>query len=188
MEKCSLLTKLAKCILNIALKLTLSVFLFFRGRGSQAQIQCDSSLRSKRFLSRFVQKAGTRAKKKMNDGGGGGERRNRLPANPTILKNCVRPRTQLLIGAVRVVLITQHSKHQSNQVCFVFVRQRSGLIRFVVADYKCFGLIFIGIVFVRRFRRSESSKYNWRSSSGDIWKTLTYNPKIVNIHYFVGGH
>ena len=45
-----------------------------------------------------------KGKKKMNDGGG--ERRNRLPANPTILKNCVRPRTQLLIGAVRVVLIT----------------------------------------------------------------------------------
>ena len=43
---------------------------------------------------------------KKNDGGGGGERRNRLPANPTILKNCVRPRTQLLIGTVRVVLIT----------------------------------------------------------------------------------
>ena len=29
MEKYSLLTKLAKCILNIALKLTFSVFLFF---------------------------------------------------------------------------------------------------------------------------------------------------------------
>ena len=29
MEKCSLLTKLAKCTLNIALKLTFSVFLFF---------------------------------------------------------------------------------------------------------------------------------------------------------------
>ena len=43
--------------------------------------------------------------KKGNDGGGGGERRKRLPANPTILKNCVRPRTQLLIGAVLVVLI-----------------------------------------------------------------------------------
>ena len=27
----------------------------------------------------------------MNDGGGGGERRKRLPVNPTILKNCVRP-------------------------------------------------------------------------------------------------
>ena len=47
-------------------------------------------------------------KKKRNDWGegGGGERRKRLPANPTILKNCVRPRTQLLIGAVLVVLIT----------------------------------------------------------------------------------
>ena len=45
-------------------------------------------------------------KKKRNEGGGGRERRKRLPANPTILKNCVRPRTQLLIGAVRVVLIT----------------------------------------------------------------------------------
>ena len=32
---------------------------------------------------------------------------------------------------------------------------------------KCFGLIFIGIVFVRRFMRSESSKCDWRSSSGD---------------------
>ena len=32
----------------------------------------------------------------MNDGGGGGERRERLPANPTIL---------FLISAVRVVLI-----------------------------------------------------------------------------------
>ena len=46
--------------------------------------------------------------KKKNDGGGGGggERRKRLPANPTILKNCVRPRTQLLIGVVQVELIT----------------------------------------------------------------------------------
>ena len=58
--------------------------------------------------------------KKRNEGGGGGERRNRLPANPTILKNCVRPRTQLLIGSVRVVLITEHSKHQSNHVYFFF--------------------------------------------------------------------
>ena len=38
----------------------------------------------------------------MNDGGGGGERRNRLPANLTILKNCVRPRRQLPIAAVQV--------------------------------------------------------------------------------------
>ena len=88
-----------------------------------------------------------KSKKERNDGGGGGggERRNRLPANPTILKNCVRARTQLLISAVLVVLITQHSKHKSNQICFVDVRRRSGLIVFVVADYKCFGLIFVGV-------------------------------------------
>ena len=42
--------------------------------------------------------------KKLNDGGGGEERRNRLPANPTILKNCVRPRTQLLICAPQTFL------------------------------------------------------------------------------------
>ena len=72
-----------------------------------------SSLRSKRFRASF-EKVGKKnaQKKKMNDGGGGGKRRKRLPANPTIL-----------IGAVRVVLITEHSKHQSNQVCFVYVHQ-----------------------------------------------------------------
>ena len=45
-------------------------------------------------------------KKNRNDGGGEWERRKRLPANPTILKNCVRPRMQLLIGEVLVLLIT----------------------------------------------------------------------------------
>ena len=93
--------------------------------------------------------------KKRNDGGGGGERRKRLPANPTILKNCVRPRTQLLIGALLVVLITLHSKHQSNQVCFVYVRRRSGLILvFVVADYKCFQWsdIYLNHVFAKVYQ------------------------------------
>ena len=65
-------------------------------------LACVASI-SSRGSSR---KLGQERKKKMNDRGGGGERRNRLPANPTILKNCVRPQTQLLIGAVRVVLIT----------------------------------------------------------------------------------
>ena len=65
-------------------------------------VACVASV-SSRGSSR---KLGQEQKKKMSDRGGEGERRNRLPANPTILKNCVRPRTQLLIGAVRVVLIT----------------------------------------------------------------------------------
>ena len=46
-----------------------------------------------------------KSKKKRNEGRGGRERGKHLPANPTILKNCVRPQTQLLIGAVLVVLI-----------------------------------------------------------------------------------
>ena len=46
-----------------------------------------------------------KSKKKRNEGRGGRERGKRLPANPTILENCVRPQTQLLIGAVLVVLI-----------------------------------------------------------------------------------
>ena len=64
-------------------------------------VACIASV-SSRGLSRKL----GQEQQKMNDGGGGGERRNRLPANPKILKNCVRPRMQLLIGAVRVVLIT----------------------------------------------------------------------------------
>ena len=66
-----------------------------------AAIVCVASVSSQGSSRKLAQE-----QKQMNDGGGGGERRNRLPANPTILKNCVRPRTQLLIGAVRVVLIT----------------------------------------------------------------------------------
>jgi len=46
---------------------------------------------------------GREQKKNRNEGGGEG--RKHLPANPTILKNCVRPRTQPLIGAELVVLI-----------------------------------------------------------------------------------
>ena len=63
------------------------------------------SLRSKRFCTSSSREVGARAKIKGMTGDGGGERRKRLPANPTILKNCVRPRTQLPIGAVLVVLI-----------------------------------------------------------------------------------
>ena len=65
---------------------------------------CKNIRQSKRFRSSSSRKLGREQKR--NDGGGGGEIRERLPANPTILKNCVRPRTLLLIGVVLVVLIT----------------------------------------------------------------------------------
>ena len=59
------------------------------------------SLRSKRFRASSWRTVGTRAKKR-----GMAEEGERLQANPTILKNCVRPQMQLLIGEVLVVLIT----------------------------------------------------------------------------------
>ena len=57
------------------------------------------------FPRDFVENVGTRANKKRNDGGGAWERRKRLPTNQTIFKNCLRPRTQLLIGAVLVASV-----------------------------------------------------------------------------------
>ena len=67
------------------------------------QLACVASVSARVRRERWNE---SKKKKKWNDEGGGGERRKRLPANPTILKNCVRPQTQLLIGAVLVVLIT----------------------------------------------------------------------------------
>ena len=120
------------------------------------------SLHSKHFHTSLLRKLGQQQQKR-NGTGGGGKRRKRSPTNPTILKNYVRPRTQLLIGGVLVVLIKQRSIHQSNQVCFVYECRRSGLIWFAVADYKCFRLICIWIVFVQRCIRSESLQ----STTGD---------------------
>ena len=67
----------------------------------QAETTCVASV-----CTRVNLESWDKSKKKMNEGGGGGERRKRLAVNPMILKNCVCPRTQLLIGAVWVVLIT----------------------------------------------------------------------------------
>ena len=68
-------------------------------------LQESDSLRSKRFhLVSEQRKTGFgRARnemraKKMKEGRGGGEGRKRLQTNPSILKTCVRQRTQQLIG------------------------------------------------------------------------------------------
>ena len=76
------------------------------GREKNEGLQTKPKLACVASVSARVRRESWEESKKRNDGGGGGERRKRLPANPTILKNCVRPRTQLLIGAVLVVLIT----------------------------------------------------------------------------------
>ena len=55
--------------------------------------------------SRFWPREKWNKSQKMKVGGGGGEGRKRLQTNPSILKTCVRQRTQRLIGSVsRTVL------------------------------------------------------------------------------------
>ena len=135
----------------------------------ESKIQAANSLRSKRFRTCSSRKLGQEQNKK-NDGGAGGERRKRLPTNPMILKNCVRPRVQLLIGVVWVVLIT-NSTWNINKTRYALFTCVADLVSSEFCGrtyYRWFGqLIFIWIVFVQRFMRSESSKYKWRSSSGD---------------------
>ena len=69
-------------------------------------------------VSARVRRESWEESKKRNDGGGGGERRNRLPANPTIFKNYVRPRTQLLIGAV---MLSARNINQTRYALFTCV-------------------------------------------------------------------
>ena len=76
------------------------------------------SLRSKRFRLvskerkteegdfRFWLREKWNESHKIKEGGGGGERRKRLQTNPSILKTCVRQRTQRLIGSASRTILT----------------------------------------------------------------------------------
>ena len=118
----------------------------------------------KRAKKKKGMKVGKRAKKKKrNDRRGGEKWRKRLPTNLTILINCVRPRTQRLIGAVLVVLIlsTRHI-NQSRYALFTCV---ADLVSFDLwsqitnaLDWRLFESCLC--------QGSKYSKYNWRSSSG----------------------
>ena len=105
----------------------------------------------------------SKKKKKRNDRRGGEKWRKRLPTNLTILKNCVRPRTQRLIGAVLVVLIlsTRHI-NQSRYALFTCV---ADLVSFDLWSQITNALdwcLFESCL----CQGSKYSKYNWRSSSG----------------------
>ena len=77
-----------------------------------------SSLRSKRFRLvseqrntetgdfRFWPREKWNESQKVKEGGGGGEGRKRLQTNPSILKTCVRQRTQRLIGSASRTILT----------------------------------------------------------------------------------
>ena len=76
------------------------------------------SLRSKRFRLvseqrnteegdfRFWPREKWNESQKVKEGGGGGKRRKRLQTNPSILKTCVRQRTQRLIGSASRTMLT----------------------------------------------------------------------------------
>ena len=70
----------------------------------------------------------TRAKKKNERGGGWEGEEERLPTNSTILKNCVCPRTQLLIVAKDMLGYCERSIHQSDQVSFLLIVLCNNLI------------------------------------------------------------
>ena len=70
-----------------------------------------------------------------------------------------------LRGAGSVDYLAFETSIKPGMLCFCASQISSHLI--CGHRLQCFGLIFIGIVFVQRFMTSESSKYNWRSSSGD---------------------
>ena len=88
---------------------------------------CFVSLRSKRFLARFVYKPGTRAKKNTNDGGGEGERRNLQPF--FCFRSNFRAITRLeTLATQATVLSVESSIPQTNlgeKICHFCVSERA---------------------------------------------------------------
>ena len=87
-------------------------------RSSLYQLFGPENLRSKRFRLvskerkteegdfRFWLREKWNESHKIKEGGGGGEGRKRLQTNPSILKTCVRQRTQRLIGSASRTILT----------------------------------------------------------------------------------
>ena len=131
------------CLLYLPIPLTAETCKIVTNKPCQFKIACVAS------VSAGVRRESWKESKKKNDGGGGGggERRNRLPANHTIFKKPRSPTNAASdwCGASSVDWLALETSIKPG-ICFIYERHRSGLIWFVVADYKCFGLIFIWIV------------------------------------------
>ena len=95
---------------TILIQITVFTFLFFPAAVIITLRTPAGSLRSKSFRPRSSRKLGRKHNKE-----GGGEKVNACPETPQFRKMY----TQLLIGAVLVVLIKEWLMHQLNQVCFV---------------------------------------------------------------------
>ena len=73
----------------------------------------------------------------MKVGGGGGEGRKRLQTNPSILKTCVRQRTQRLFGSVGGTMLTCVDQR------FVSYCE-DGKVRDTYIDFQCLLFILVG--------------------------------------------
>ena len=135
------------------------------------------SLRSKRFLASSSRKLGREHKKKKGRGRGRGmkEPLARKPHDFEKLRSPTNAASDWR-GAGSVDYLAIETSIKPGILCL-----RASQIWFVVADYKCFGLMFIWIVFVPRFIRSKSSKYNWRSSSGDKGRPIYWEWRRANL-------
>ena len=113
------------------------------------------SLRSRRFHASSSKTLGREQKKKEWWGRGRGEKET-LARKPLDFEKLHSPTNAAFdwggAGSVDYLALETSIKPGLR----VYVRRRSGLILFVVADCKCFGLIFTWIMFVRRFITSES--------------------------------
>ena len=105
---CTLKTTSVFC--TILIQITVFTFLFFAAAVIITLRTPAGSLRSKSFRPRSSRKLGRKHNKE-----GGGEKVNVCPETPQFRKMY----TQLLIGAVLVVLIKEWLIYQLNQVCFV---------------------------------------------------------------------
>ena len=113
---------------------------------------CEASVSSRVRGERW-----DKSEKKKNDGRGGGVRRKRFPANPMILENRVRP-DWCCAGSVDYLALETSVK--PGMLCFI----RASQIWSHLICGRTLQMLwtFIWIALVRRFMRSESSKYNWR--------------------------
>ena len=100
---------------TILIQITVFPFLFFATAVIITLRTSAGSLRSKSFHPRSSRKLGREHNKE-----GGGEKGNACPETPQSRKMY----TQLLIGAVLVVLIKEWLIYQLNQVCFVHLSRR----------------------------------------------------------------
>ena len=119
------------------------------------------------FPRDFVWNVETRAKKR-NDRGGGGKRRQRLPANPTILKKLRSPTNAASdwCGAGSVDYLALETSIKPGILCLRASQIWSHLIsgRRLQMPWTD---IYLSRVCAKVYESRVLSKYNWRSSSGD---------------------